>query len=87
MKITQLSVTNFRLLDDITINIEDDITLIVGKNNTGKTSLFEIINLFLGGKYKISFHDFSQNSYEIFENCYIIYIFFNFCNLNVKMLL
>lgn len=70
MKITQLSVTNFRLLDDITINIEDDITLIVGKNNTGKTSLFEIINLFLGGKYKISFHDFSQNSYEIFENCY-----------------
>lgn len=70
MKITQLSVTNFRLLDDITINIEDDITLIVGKNNTGKTSLFEIINLFLGGNYKISFHDFSQNSYEIFENCY-----------------
>ncbi|KFF24417.1 ATP-dependent nuclease [Chryseobacterium vrystaatense] len=70
MKITKISVTNFRLLDDISINIEDDITLIVGKNNTGKTSLFEIINLFLGGKYKISFHDFSQNSYEIFENCY-----------------
>lgn len=70
MKITKISVTNFRLLDNISINIEDDITLIVGKNNTGKTSLFEIINLFLGGKYKISFHDFSQNSYEIFENCY-----------------
>ena len=29
MKITQLSITNFRLLDEITINIEDDITLIV----------------------------------------------------------
>lgn len=70
MKITQLSVTTFRLLDDITINIEDDITLIVGKNNTGKTSLFEIINLFLGGTHKISFHDFSQNSHCLFEDCY-----------------
>ncbi|OVE53975.1 ATP-dependent nuclease [Chryseobacterium mucoviscidosis] len=70
MKITKISVTNFRLLDNISVNIENDITLIVGKNNTGKTSLFEIINLFLGGKHKISFHDFSQNSYEIFENCY-----------------
>ncbi len=73
MKITQLSITNFRLLDEIAINIEDDITLIVGKNNTGKTSLFEIVNLFLGGNNKISFHDFSQNSYEVFENCYIKY--------------
>lgn len=70
MKITQLSITNFRLLDEITINIEDDITLIVGKNNTGKTSLFEVINLFMGGTNKISFHDFSQNSHCIFEDCY-----------------
>lgn len=70
MKITQLSVTNFRLLDDVSINIEDDITLIVGKNNTGKTSLFEIINLFFESNNKISFHDFSQNSYETFTRCY-----------------
>lgn len=70
MKITQLSVTNFRLLDDVSINIEDDITLIVGKNNTGKTSLFEIINLFFESNNKISFHDFSQNSYETFDSCY-----------------
>ncbi|MGG7439055.1 ATP-dependent nuclease [Chryseobacterium arthrosphaerae] len=70
MKITRISVTNFRLLDEVSINIEDDITLIVGKNNTGKTSLFEIINIFLGNTSKISFHDFSQNSYRIFEDCY-----------------
>ncbi|WP_407503290.1 ATP-dependent nuclease [Elizabethkingia miricola] len=70
MKITKISVTNFRLLDEISINIEDDITLIVGKNNTGKTSLFEIINIFLGGNSKISFHDFAQNSYKIFDICY-----------------
>ncbi|MFH6960648.1 ATP-dependent endonuclease [Flavobacterium aquidurense] len=70
MKIKKISVTNFRLLDDIVINIEDDITLIVGKNNTGKTSLFEVINLFFDTKNRISFHDFSLNSHDVFESCY-----------------
>lgn len=70
MKIKQLSVTNFRLLDDITINVEDDLTLIVGKNNTGKTSLFEVINLFFDSKSRITFHDFAFNSYDIFKLCY-----------------
>lgn len=70
MKIKQLSVTNFRLLDNITINVEDDITLIVGKNNTGKTSLFEVINLFFDSKNKITFHDFAFNSYGVFKECY-----------------
>lgn len=73
MKITKLTITNFRLLEDITINIEDDITLIVGKNNSGKTSLFEIVNLFFDNKNRISFHDFSLNSYPKFEECYKIY--------------
>ncbi|GEM51836.1 ATP-dependent endonuclease [Empedobacter brevis NBRC 14943 = ATCC 43319] len=73
MKISKLSITNFRLLDDIEINIEDDITLIVGKNNSGKTSLFEIINLFFNDKNRISFHDFSLNSHEAFNDCYIKY--------------
>lgn len=73
MKITNIQVQNFRLLDDITINIEDDITLIVGKNNSGKTSLFEVINLFFNDKNRISFHDFSLNSHLIFENCYTLY--------------
>src|SRR5690554_5322343 len=73
MKITNIHVQNFRLLDDITINIEDDITLIVGKNNSGKTSLFEVINLFFNEKNRISFHDFSLNSHPVFENCYTLY--------------
>ena len=73
MKITNIYVQNFRLLDDITINIEDDITLIVGKNNSGKTSLFEVISIFFNDKNKLSFHDFSLNSHAIFENCYTLY--------------
>lgn len=70
MKIKQLSVTNFRLLEDITINVEDDITLIVGKNNTGKTSLFEVVNLFFDTKNRIAFHDFAFNSHDVFRSCH-----------------
>ncbi len=70
MKIKQLSVTNFRLLEDITINVEDDITLIVGKNNTGKTSLFEVVNLFFDTKNRITFHDFAFNSHDVFRSCH-----------------
>jgi putative ATP-dependent endonuclease of OLD family len=66
MKIKQLRIKNFRLLDDITLNIEDDITLIVGKNNTGKTSLFEAINIFAKSQ-EISFEDFSQSAYLTFN--------------------
>nr|WP_314839388.1 AAA family ATPase [uncultured Flavobacterium sp.] len=70
MKIKQLRIKNFRLLDDITLNIEDDITLIVGKNNTGKTSLFEAINIFAKSQ-EISFEDFSQSAYFAFNRLLI----------------
>lgn len=66
MRIKEIQVKNFRLLDDLIINIEDDITLIVGKNNTGKTSLFEAINIFTKTQ-EISFEDFSQSSYLVFR--------------------
>lgn len=66
MKIKQIQIKNFRLLNDIVLNIEDDITLIVGKNNTGKTSLFEAINI-LTKTEEISFEDFSQITYFTFK--------------------
>ncbi|MBS7231473.1 AAA family ATPase [Flavobacterium psychroterrae] len=66
MKIKQLKVRNFRLLDNMVLNIEEDITLIVGKNNTGKTSMFEAINIFVKTQ-EISFEDFSQSTYFIFN--------------------
>jgi putative ATP-dependent endonuclease of OLD family len=73
MKIQYISIKNFRLLEDIRLNIEDDITLIVGKNNTGKTSLFEVINMFFSEKNSFSFHDFSQTTYTQFEKSFKIY--------------
>lgn len=73
MKIKDVAIKNFRLLEDIRLNIEEDITLIVGKNNTGKTSLFEVINIFFSEKNNFSFHDFSQITYAQFEKCFDIF--------------
>ena len=64
MKINNISIKNFRLLEDVRLNVEDDITLIVGKNNTGKTSLFEVVNIFFNEKNNFSFHDFSNSTYN-----------------------
>lgn len=73
MKIKDILIKNFRLLEGVTLNIEEDITLIVGKNNTGKTSLFEVINMFFSEKNNFSFHDFSQTTYAQFEESFKIY--------------
>lgn len=70
MRIKNLSVKNFRLLSSVNeLSIEEDITIIIGKNNTGKTSLFEIVELFISekSKSKLSFEDFSQSSYSTFK--------------------
>jgi predicted ATP-dependent endonuclease of OLD family len=73
MKIKNITISNFRLLEEVKLNIEDDLTLIVGKNNTGKTSLFEVINMFFSEKNNFSFHDFSQTTYSKFEDSFKIY--------------
>lgn len=73
MKINDISIKNFRLLEDVKLNVEEDITLIVGKNNTGKTSLFEVVNMFFSEKNNFSFHDFSQSTYTQFEKCFGIF--------------
>lgn len=75
MKLTNVKINNFRSLESINLNVEEDITLIVGKNNTGKTSLFEAINIFTSESAgrKLSFADFSQSTYKSFENTLTLY--------------
>lgn len=67
MRIRNIQVRNFRMLADISIDLEDDITLIVGRNNTGKTSLLEIIQMLTSRDDSLSFEDFSQSSYALFK--------------------
>jgi putative ATP-dependent endonuclease of OLD family len=74
MKIKSITINNFRLLEEIKLNFERDITLIVGKNNTGKTSFFEAINFFALGSEIISFEDFSQATYSQFKTFAVDYL-------------
>lgn len=75
MKLANITIRNFRLLHNVSLDIEDNITLIVGKNNSGKTSLFEAINIFTSESAgrKLSFADFSQATYKNFEDTLLLY--------------
>ena len=62
VKVTKILVKNFRLLKDIHVNLEDDCSIILGKNNSGKTSLLLILDRFLGNnasKPSFTFDDFN----------------------------
>ena len=67
MHIQKVTVKNFRLLADIELELEDHTTLIVGRNNSGKTSLYEIIRRFLVDQNPtFQIEDFSNASYDGF---------------------
>ena len=70
MRIKYIQVRFFRMLANVSINLEDDITLIVGRNNSGKTSLLEIIKMLTSNEDTLSFEDFSQSSYPLFKKLY-----------------
>lgn len=73
MRIKSIKIHNYRILHNVEVNLEDDITLIVGKNNSGKTSFFEIIRMILSDEGFLSFEDFSQNSYNNFKSAEVLY--------------
>ncbi|WP_194201871.1 ATP-dependent nuclease [Glycomyces albidus] len=71
MRVTTVKVKNFRLLLDTDLVLCDSATLLVGRNNTGKTSLAELIERFLNpseSRFRIA--DFSEDSYSKFLDAY-----------------
>lgn len=48
MKISKVEIKNFRLLKDVRLDLEDELSLVIGKNNCGKTSLLLLLDRFLG---------------------------------------
>ncbi len=72
MKIKEIWIKNFRLLKDFKIDLEEELSLVIGKNNTGKTSLLLILDKFLNkaDKYKFSYEDFNLDFKK--ELCEII---------------
>lgn len=60
MRITKISVRNFRILQDSTLDFDRELCLLLGRNNTGKTSFMVLIEKFLKtGDF--NFNDFSLN--------------------------
>lgn len=61
MHITKIHIENFRLLKNIDINIDKKTTLLVGRNNTAKTSLLQLISKVLRNS------PLSYNDYPLYE--------------------
>jgi putative ATP-dependent endonuclease of OLD family len=62
MYITELKIKNFRLLKDVEINLNQDKSYIIGKNNSGKTSILSILNNFINSDKRenaFKFYDFN----------------------------
>ena len=57
MKIFKIEIENYRLLRDLSLDVENELSLVIGKNNTGKTSILSVLDQFLNDKYNFSYHD------------------------------
>lgn len=50
MEIKKIYIQHYRLLNDFSLELKNDLSLIVGKNNCGKTSVLSVLE-----KYSIKF--------------------------------
>ncbi|WP_112073996.1 ATP-dependent endonuclease [Hyphomonas sp. GM-8P] len=67
MRIESVEITNFRLLSDVALALEAQTTVIVGRNNSGKTSLSEIMKrLLTDANARFNLEDFSSTCHADF---------------------
>ena len=77
MQIKKIKIYNYKKLLNIDLNLENDITLIAGPNNAGKTSIVEVFKfIFTDNKNKIELselntkllNDWIKTFYTNYEN-------------------
>jgi predicted ATP-dependent endonuclease of OLD family len=61
MQISALRISSFRRLKNVLIDLAQDISILVGSNNSGKTSTAHALQLFLNSKETFSVHDFNSS--------------------------
>lgn len=63
MKIAKINISNYRLLKSFYLDVEENISLVIGKNNTGKTSLLSVMDKFLnpGSRKGFSYNDLNAD--------------------------
>ncbi|SIT13299.1 Predicted ATP-dependent endonuclease of the OLD family, contains P-loop ATPase and TOPRIM domains [Thalassolituus maritimus] len=60
MYLSNIKLKNYRRLSDVTVDLADDISIFVGSNNSGKTSVAHAMHFFVSGsRDRFSFHDIS----------------------------
>lgn len=64
MKISTLHIKNFKSIEEITITNIENTLILVGKNNTGKSSILGAIRA-MSNQYKISSFDYNQKNKNI----------------------
>lgn len=68
MKVSKAHIKNFRLLENASIALDSESTMIVGRNNSGKTSVVEIFRKLVKADVSpFSFDDISLNAHPRFE--------------------
>ncbi|WJE24768.1 ATP-dependent nuclease [Bacillus cereus] len=63
MKIKKIKVSNYRLLKNMIFDMEENLSLIIGKNNCGKTSLLSAFEKFIG--VKVGGNDFCYDDFNM----------------------
>lgn len=73
MRLDSITIRNFRLLRRVSLDLTPDLptTVLVGPNNSGKTSVMDALRLFAGADAdtrRISLHDLSQSRLKAFKS-------------------
>jgi len=63
VKVFKIKIENYRLLKSFSMDLEKELSLVIGKNNTGKTSILSVLDKFLSQseRNRFSFDDFNIN--------------------------
>lgn len=83
MQIKTIKIHNFRLLKDSVLEMKNDLSLLIGRNNSGKTSLFVLFEKFYNDE-KFTYDDFSLS---LREQLHSISNTTNILDLSIQMIL
>ncbi len=67
MKIRTIEISNYRKIKNARINMEDNITVLAGSNNSGKTSIIELLNIVFGKPKIRGKNAINTNDIPVFE--------------------
>lgn len=65
MNLSKVKIKNFRRLANVIVDFDKELSIFVGANNSGKTSVAQALYLFASGENnRISFHDFNASTWS-----------------------